>query len=346
MPSAVSNARRMRTGAVPFSIVAATLAWLPVIGHAQLAPCTSRFDVSPSTFDARSIPRDAPTGSPLTDVRPAVISVSCPRNSGGTGAAGFYLRIYSRLSVSSIVRDAWESGTPGIGIRATNLDYPPIPFLSQVNAGTYTEFGPVVAANADYSGTFRFTFQLIKTGQVTGSGQVNVATMYTLRSHNIPANVTSADQAPMALGSTPFVSRTCTVLTPAVSVQLPTVGAATLDASGQPAGRTPFSVGLRCDTGASVYITLTDVTNPGNRTDQLSLTANSTARGVALRLRNPSVGVISFGADSAVAGNTSQWLVGPSDTTSSIPMTAEYVTTGPVTPGTVQGVATFTMSYQ
>lgn len=345
MQSAVSNARRIRARAVHFSLATATLACLPVIGHAQMQ-CTIVSDVSFIAFNALSISRDAPAGTPLSEIRSVVNSVNCPQNFSPTSASGFYLQVAPRLPVSRVVPGVWETGTPGVGIRAVNLDYPRLPVMSQVGAGTYDDFGPVVAEYAPYTGSFRFTFQLVKTGQATGSGRVNVATMYTLQSHNIPANVTSTGQAPMALRSTSFVTRTCRVLTPAINVRLPTMSAPALSAAVRPADPTPFAIGLRCGTGASVYITLTDAANPGNRTDRLSLTANSTARGVALRLRNPSVGVIRFGADSATAGNTNQWFVGPSDTTSNIPMTAEYVATGPITPGTVRGLATFTMSYQ
>lgn len=98
--------------------------------------------------------------------------------------------------------------------------------------------------------------------------------------------------------------------------------------------------------GGTVYITLTDATTPANRTDLLTLTGSSTAGGVGIRIRNSSRAAVSFGPDSPVAGNTNQWLVGPSDSTTSVPMSAEYVATGSVTPGTVRALATFTMSYQ
>jgi len=91
---------------------------------------------------------------------------------------------------------------------------------------------------------------------------------------------------------------------------------------------------------------LTDATTPGNRTDLLTLTSGSTANGVRIRIRNQADNPVSFGPDAPTAGNTNQWLVGPSDSTTTIPMTAEYVSTGDVEAGTANAVATFTMSYQ
>lgn len=57
---------------------------------------------------------------------------------------------------------------------------------------------------------------------------------------------------------------------------------------------------------------------------------------------------VSFGPDSSVAGNTNQWLVGNAISGQmNIPLTVKYVQTAQtIKAGTVNGVATFTMSYQ
>lgn len=57
---------------------------------------------------------------------------------------------------------------------------------------------------------------------------------------------------------------------------------------------------------------------------------------------------VAHGLDSAVAGNTNQWLAGTAaGGAMTIPLTVQYVrTTGAPTPGTVKGLATFTMSYK
>jgi hypothetical protein len=65
-------------------------------------------------------------------------------------------------------------------------------------------------------------------------------------------------------------------------------------------------------------------TIPGNTTSNLTLASGSTATGVALRLLNSGGTVVSYGPDSAVAGNPNQWLVGASASTTRIPLTAQY----------------------
>ena len=95
-----------------------------------------------------------------------------------------------------------------------------------------------------------------------------------------------------------------------------------------------------------MHITLTDSTTAGNRSDLLTLTNDSTARGVGIRIRNPSHAPVHFGPDSSARGTPNQWRVGRSERAMQIPLSAEYVSTGPVTPGTVRALATFTLSYQ
>ncbi len=138
---------------------------------------------------------------------------------------------------------------------------------------------------------------------------------------------------------------TCTVTTPSIDVKLPPVAASKLNTVGMTAGDAGFNIGLNCKSGSNVYVTLTDLTDQGNTGNQLTLTPDSSAKGVKLRiLRNGQP--VGYGPDSIAIGNTNQWLVGPSATTTSIPLSAQYIATGPVSGGTVKGVATFTMSYQ
>jgi type 1 fimbria pilin len=132
-----------------------------------------------------------------------------------------------------------------------------------------------------------------------------------------------------------------------VAVTLPTVSTGAFSSRvGSIAGSQPFSLSFNCSAGAKVSITLTDNVYPANRSDTLQLTADSTAKGIGIQvLRNGSP--VLFGADSAAAGNTNQWLIGDSPNgTLQLPLTARYVSTAPVSAGTVKALATFTMSYQ
>jgi type 1 fimbria pilin len=139
---------------------------------------------------------------------------------------------------------------------------------------------------------------------------------------------------------------TCSVTTPSISVTLPNISTTSLSSVGQTTGDTPFNIELNCNSGANVYVTMTDATTPSNTTSLLSLGPSSTATGVKLRILKSDSNPVAFGPDSAAAGNTNQWLVGSSASVNNIPLTVQYYRDGALTAGAVNAVATFTMSYQ
>ncbi len=144
---------------------------------------------------------------------------------------------------------------------------------------------------------------------------------------------------------------TCSVFTPTVTLGLGTVTSREFGGVGSGAGTADTTIELLCAGGtgaqAQVWVTLTDQTQPGNLSNQLSLTTTSTARGVALQLLFNGT-PISYGADANTVGNFNQWLAGSTDNgTFRIPLTARYIQTATtITPGTANGIATFTLSYQ
>ncbi|MCF4976347.1 fimbrial protein, partial [Pseudomonas lactis] len=144
---------------------------------------------------------------------------------------------------------------------------------------------------------------------------------------------------------------TCTVSTPSVAIPLGAVESRAFKGIGSVAGNATRTITLQCAGGggaeSDVLLTLTDQTQPANRSDQLTLTANSTAKGVALQLLFGNR-LISYGPDAAAIGTPNQWLAGSTGNgTFQIPLTARYIQTGAtVRPGTANGLATFTLAYR
>ncbi|WP_248749740.1 fimbrial protein [Pseudomonas sp. MWU15-20650] len=192
---------------------------------------------------------------------------------------------------------------------------------------------------------------LVATGPVSDGtiASSNIA-RYTL------TNVTTADPGYVAINfSGAVIARplkpTCTVSTPSISMPLGAVASRDFKGPGSHAGSVTQSITLNCS-GASggtldVWITLTDQTSPANRSHWLSLTRDSTARGVALQLLAGSQ-LVSYGPDSSAIGNPNQWQVGSTGNgTVKIPLSARYVQTEKtITPGTANGLASFTLSYR
>jgi type 1 fimbria pilin len=148
--------------------------------------------------------------------------------------------------------------------------------------------------------------------------------------------------------STTIKSSACSVTTPAIAVTLPPVSSSAFQRIGSTAGAQNTSIDLNCPSSpVRIFITLTDSTTPTNTSSNLTLKQGSTAKGVGLQILsagNP----VNFGPDSSNAGNTNQWFVSTSNGGMvKIPLVVQYIQTGtPVAPGSVNGTATFTMSYQ
>jgi type 1 fimbria pilin len=111
-----------------------------------------------------------------------------------------------------------------------------------------------------------------------------------------------------------------------------------------------FQLSMRCEPGIRVFATLTDATQPGNRTAVLSLGSGSTARGVGYQILRDGNVPVAFGPDSAEAGAENQFAVadvpaGGGDI--ELPLKIRYIQTEPaIVPGRVDAVATITFAYQ
>ncbi|WP_090681724.1 fimbrial protein [Paraburkholderia phenazinium] len=244
------------------------------------------------------------------------------------------------------------SGTGAAGVYATNIPGIGIKILTLANTGYGIPSGtmPVVwtwtAPSPYYFQNMRFTMQLIVTGPVDLSA--TPALSYNVNPWLV-IQPTDGSAAPLAVSglavTATIVPRSCSVTTPSVEQPLPTVSPGSLALG--PAGQTSFNLGVNCPSGAKVYVTLTDASNVSSRSTTLGLTPDSTATGIGLQILKGTT-PIAYGPDSPVAGNMNQWSAGTAaGGTMNIPLTVQYIrTTGPSTPGTVKGVATFTMSYQ
>ncbi|TCW86412.1 hypothetical protein C5O80_00015 [Burkholderia sp. SRS-46] len=109
------------------------------------------------------------------------------------------------------------------------------------------------------------------------------------------------------------------------------------------------SLQINCTGTVDVYATMTDVANPANTGDVLSLRPDSTAQGVGLQVyRQGNAKPVAFGPDSSAKGNTNQWFAGRvTNGALSIPLSVRYVKTASnIVPGSVRAATSFTFSYQ
>ncbi|AZD74462.1 fimbrial protein [Pseudomonas chlororaphis] len=308
--------------------------------HWLATQCTFSAPRTQGNFGIINYPRDVPIGGAIGSPVTLSVSVKCPTSYADYG---WYLQAMTNWVQSSAVPDTWTpfDGAP-YSVKVTS-DWNGSTLLSSTTS--HISFAPQVEYG--FTGTYNFTLQLYKSGPENRWDNMDASsTIFQLYSHNVywdtksPALLSYSVAGDRRSGS----NLTCSIATPSIPVGLKSVTASELRDAGV-AGDTPFTIGLTCPENIRLYATLTDGSAPGNTSDQLSLAPGSTASGVGLRILRDGT-PLAFGPDSSTPGNTNQWFVGMSSGSVQIPLTAQYISTGTVTPGTVKGVATFTMSYQ
>ncbi|MCC8394459.1 type 1 fimbrial protein [Paraburkholderia sp. MMS20-SJTR3] len=328
-----------------FVLIGATL--LPGFAHAQCSlgsGGTSNFMISiPSPV---TIPRDAPVGSVIGQGTATVaFSNASPTGVYCTAAASY---VYSNLQggSSSGSNSVMPIGSTGIGytLQAGSSYYStatgtlPATWFQPSSCGQtaggkcYAYLGPTV------------TLRLIKLSPLISSQTIAAGQYFTATVGGLTAGTVSL------ANPVQITNQTCTVTTPSISVPLGNVPLSQFGPVGSTSNTVPFQIGLNCSgVATSYYITFTDSNNPGNNSNALSLTSDSSAKGVGIQILkggNP----VAYGPDSSVAGNLNQIFLGTTagtDTVVSLPFGGRYVKIdSTMTPGSANGVATFTMSYQ
>lgn len=311
MPSEVWAACTSSGGVVPYSIPGYTATINPGVGLGE-------------RLDTRNLV--------LTYPGSATVSVTCSPSVGVVrytmlGTVGAYSTYLTRV--------------PGVGMRVSFTGGSPAGFWPvSIDRGSSTQ--------GSFNKTTSITVELIKIGAITTSGTVTgqFATNYFQNGAYQAATISVSG----IINIVPAVP-TCKVQSPP-PVQLGSFELKQFTGVNSVTQAQPLTLTLTCSGGAvgsktRVYTTLTDQSAPGNRSDKLTLSKESTATGLGIQVLNGTT-VIKYGADSSAAGNTNQWYAGETaNGTFTIPLTARYIQTADrVTPGTAMGRATFTMSYQ
>lgn len=255
--------------------------------------------------------------------------------------------VYYRVGMGIPINDnIYPTNIAGLGLRIGQYGSPAFPIQN----------GPVSANQwLFWNFPYRFSIELIKTGEITAAG-ILTGPLAQFRYGSATGPVLF--QIGFG-GSVPIQPKipTCAVSTPSLTVPLGNIAANAFNGIGSVSPAQQFSIVLSCsggDTGTNTnaYVTLTDANNPGNTSTTLSLNSSGqAASGVGLQImdiRNNQV--LGYGPDSNAPANTNQWKAGTirqGQNTYIIALGARYVQTmANISPGTANGLATFTMSYQ
>jgi len=329
---------------------------LPSIARAQCTP-TTMYVTGPAVINID------PTVAVGTSLWSSSVNVGA-----GTGTCiGGYARIdYDGIGTQEPVYYTFPTGVAGIGVRMKYLSGALSTCLN-IWFGKLSNNGKGCYAESNWSsGTIAahtVFVEFIKTGPITVSGSTSgyFAQWATEPgASSPPKGSTVAKYVGLVWGyyawTNPVLFNvavpTCTVTMPNITVPMGSVPLNSFTGLNSTAASQPLNISLTCAGGktnsyTNVWTTLTDATNPGNVSSVLSLTPTSTATGIGIQVLNGTTPV-SYGPDSSTAGNTNQWFAGQAQNGAfNIPLTARYIQTGTtVSPGSANGRATFTMSYQ
>ncbi|ATF87011.1 fimbrial protein [Burkholderia gladioli] len=245
--------------------------------------------------------------------------------------------------------------TTGVGMPSDKIYPTSIPNIGMriiSSKGVLPNLSPWPSIGSSWNEQYSMTVELIKTGEITAGGYLSGAyARYRADNDNGEILVEYCFASPVRVQ--PRVP-TCQVATPLVTVAMGTMSTSMFTGIGSRTFARHFEIALRCSggdpaTSTNAWVTLTDASQPGNTSNALSLTRESTASGIGIEIHRDDT-VIGFGPDSAAVGNTNQWYMGniaQGQAGLRVPLTARYVQTGAkVGAGSANARATFTLSYQ
>lgn len=198
-------------------------------------------------------------------------------------------------------------------------------------------------------GTFRV--ELVKTGEITAGGSLSgdIAMMRLQDFNQTGILVRLSGSVPIK----PLVP-TCKLTSTDKSFDVPLgpVSQRTLMENPASAAKS-FNIQLTCSGGTQnattkMYMGMTDASSPGNTSDILTLSANSKAKGVGVRIMRNGVTAVKFTPNASIAGDPNQWYVGQfGNVLVDMPFTAYFVPNGDsIVGGAANATATYTISYQ
>ncbi|NWF09491.1 type 1 fimbrial protein [Pseudomonas salomonii] len=246
------------------------------------------------------------------------------------------------LGHSSLAMPVYQTGVQGVGFAFMAQDRDGGP-MRIVTTGNTLLRGPIHPGLATWGVRGRVFFV------VTGPIQGGTVTPRTFSGLNLYTNPTyhAFNFGSIEIGEP---SRpTCSVSTSTVAIALGAVESRAFKGIHSVAGNGSGTITLQCPVGSPqqhVRVTLVDQTQPANRSDRLSLTASSTAKGVALQVLFGGR-VITYGP--AAGARTADQPLGRAGAngTFELPLTAHYIqTAATIEPGTANGLATFTLVYR
>ena len=301
------------------------------------------------------IPMNAPSGTVVSTVAPAGFLMNCSflNSSPFNTSATVYIQLTVTAALAPGFTDVYKTAIDGLGVRFV-FDAPACNSSNLSLSNSLLRIpcnlsGPLAGPNIVTNLTVTTIFVVY--GAVKGGATTLSSIPVLSEAYETSDNVGKIwpQSSPVYTGSATGTlnTATCSVQTQDIAVHLPTPAVRAFAAGvGAVAGRTAFHLDFTCSTGAQVSIVITDVVTPANRSNVLTLSPESTVTGIGVQVLKGDGTPVVFGPDAVGVGVVNQWQIGASPNgVLVLPLSAQYIRTGAVRPGSVKAMATFTMSY-
>lgn len=309
-------------------------------GWAKYTNCAST--QLPTTFSLPNVGvlSNLPLGQPIAG---AVVHITVPITcSAYSFTAGSSWRITGPSPATTAYANVYTSaGMPsGIGYQIRNNSG----VLVTESSGSFT-----VSSTAPNTGiTLNFSIELVKLTNTIATGSATLKFYPNVYDQQFANGTEASSNISFSMTIQRPSIPTCNPTLSMTQVTLPKVLVQDFRGMNTVAGKKPFSIGLNCEANAAPSVTFSDSTYPANASSVISLTGGSTASGIALQMLSNGIPVMLSPGGQAIGGST---VIVPTPSsnahTVSIPLEAQYIqTTTRITAGSVNGIATFSLTYK
>lgn len=322
--------------------------------QAQAQSCVLNVNTQTLDFGSLTVTPSMPVGTVLATRSVSGIGAQCT----ATTRYGYMFYEIVEAPAESTVPGVLTTPAAGIGVRITSSASPTPMTLTNGNGPDYNyipwsgftkifHIRKISSSGSMIYGPEDITFELIKI--TAGPGQAQAIAPFSAMGFVALGYATSWDGSSppgnYAIGGNVLLQATittptCSVNTPNQTVNLDTVYATQLSTLNATAGTKAFSIELVCQGGINLHTTLTDNSAPGNTTNVLTNSVAATQAGVGLQiLRNGTP--VNFGSAMFITS------IASNGTPVNIPLEARYIRkAGALTTGNVNGIFTYTLTYQ
>ncbi|EKS6736014.1 type 1 fimbrial protein [Enterobacter asburiae] len=251
-------------------------------------------------------------------------------------------------------------GVPGLGyafgLKDNNdsVEYNPVDGQGDPSAGTivYPQEGSTVNKHVNRI-SLKAKIIFVVTGEHLVSGSYHIPPLVIAKTWSeYGGRHQGNEQSVVTLNATEIniKARACTVNTKSLTYNMGDILIRDLDKIGSTSKLVSKQISLQCDRNIQLFAGMTDQTDQTNTSSILNLTKDSTGSGVGIQFFfNSDQTPVNFGPDISSKGQPNQrelYVTSMDNESYTLDLKSNYIRTGNLKPGSANGIASITFSYQ